>query len=246
MGVNGWAASNVKLPKPTPANVICLEFLYAMSGDYSQWTIIADNKSCWIKFHYSLGSGSTVKGTDVYSSSFYHPQLFFGAIKGPDFNKDEQGNFFCGYGSDASAAAAASAGSQATLSKLIGLRTPLKLVPTTNADYSIGLTELSDHDANPHNTVRMISPIFIYYSGTDRPKPSGISEAQSKYIFAQVPGVAQFSKKGSEFWKFYTSENSVSYNIEILEIDGEQWMPVNIFDGSPGAGGITSSAEWWT
>lgn len=247
VGVNGWAAANSKLPKASAVNVICLDFAYAMDTNECQWTIAADNKSCWINFHYPLDSASAVKGTDVYPTSTYHPKLFFGAIKGPDFDKNELGNFFCGYGEDASAAAAPSSTVyQSSIQKLIGLRTPVKTVPAANIDYSIGVMELTESDANPRNSLRLLTPVFVYYSGTGRPKPSGISDAESKYIFAQLPGISQFSRKGSGFWKFYTAEHSAVSNQEILTIAGDQWMPISIFNGYPAAEGITSSSEWWT
>lgn len=248
-GVNGWCGKNAKLPLASPASVIGINFQFMLSDAInSQWTITADSKSAWIDIHPALNSATAPKGSAVTTNTSYHSRLFFGALNTSDLLRSQFGNFFIMYDGQSSAASGSLTGATGATDKIIGLRTPLNIIPINNTEF-ISVRYVSNPTNNLLNikdSIRIILPLLVVYLGADRPAPPGISTVYSNYAFATVPGIGSFAQpSGIDFWQYYSTQYAVSFNLEVFNINGIPWIPTTL-QSSTSNSAVTDNSDWWT
>lgn len=247
-GVNGWAGQNAKLPAGAPTQVVGHSFSSMLLDTLnSQWSVVADSKSAWISFHYALNSSLAEPGDNTNISTIYHPRFFFGALKAPGWPSNQFGNFFLLYDAQSVASSGSSVGASGNTNKLIGLRTPLNLVPTLNTEFEVGrfVAEGGNLFWNTKDSVRLASPLFAVYKGADRPMPSGMPSSNSNYTFATFPGIGCFAPPGSiDFWQYYSAEFATTSNMEVFNINSFDWL-VLALRLSASNSAITTQQSWW-
>lgn len=247
-GINGWAGQNAKLPSASPTQVVGNTFGGMLSDSLnSQWSLVADNKSAWISFHYALNSPMAEPGDNTNISTIYHPKFFFGAVKAPGWPATQFGNFFLMYDAQSVASSSSASGASGNTIKIISLRTPLNLIPTLNTEFEVGrfATESGNVLLNAKDSVRLVSPLFAVYTGTDRPSPAGMPITQSKYTFGTFPGIGCFAPPGStDFWQYYSAEYAASSNLEVFNINGVDWLVLALRSAASNTA-ITTQQSWW-
>ncbi|HSX84066.1 MAG TPA: hypothetical protein VLE50_01610 [Cellvibrio sp.] len=258
-GVNGWKSPLVSAPGVVGENIYALNLNSVHTGFASAiaWTVFADEKSAWILFHYPSGNTSA-EGTDALSTSgTQHPQLFIGALKSPDLERSQAGNFF---GMLPTQSLASNPNSTATtninsLSLFWGLRTPQNTIPSVANNSSFDHSswdDLSRSALNPYSSVRVLIAVGFSYLGIDVVKPSSLTGSGARYLFATIPGLAQFGTAGTgssgfHYWGYLNTERGATWNLQPYTVNGVEWMPWTLSGGANANGnlGITNDSSWW-
>lgn len=252
-GINGWGGA---LSPVTGATTDMVVQLYTLPNTASNntnnnvgWTVFADDKSCWLLFHYLPGSTSAKPG-DIIQLAASHSQVFFGALKSVDLGRGEPGNFFLMYGVARSAAGGASSSTQ-TITNACGLRTPVGTVPTSHQMTINSITQVSggNSHSNIYSSVRFVAPVLIGCAGPGIPFSDGSTGAAQIYNFATVPGLGQFDfapQSNQTFWVKYSAEFMSSWNMETQIFNGIDWMPWWLNISTTNNMGITTDAGWWS
>lgn len=255
-GVNGWQADETAAPGGATADIMgfYLYYLNQSNAQFIDWTIVADDKACWVYFHFPEGHSDTGPGDDIdgVTNNNYHFSAFFGAIKSADLGRNELGNFFVGHGRTGdSQDTQPNSGSQPLILKFWGLRTPMGTVPTGGGDSEYGLSgfQYSFYNRNPYSSARALLPVMPWYKGSDVPMPAGENPVYSAYQFGALPGVAQIGKGDSSstfFWVNFNVENGATWNLEGGVIDGATWIPIQISTSyNLRECGLTDDPAWW-
>jgi hypothetical protein len=258
-GINGWKSERVPAPGIAAENISGLNLNNIHSGNTSNigWTVFADDRSAWVLFHYPSGN-SNAEGTDsLGTSSAYHIQLFLGALRSSDLARNQLGNFFTIYPSITAASSANSSSANInSLSYYWGLRTPYNTIPTptNNSAYVLSYwNEIPTNASNSYSSVRVLIPAAIGYLGSDVVKPAALTTSNGYYLFATIPGLAQFSSpsagsSASNYWGYLNEERGATWNMQTYSVNGTDWMPWTL-SGSNNIRsnyGITNDANWWS
>lgn len=256
-GVNGWKHEQVAAPgadSETWAGLYTTYFSTSYAAEIG-WTVFADDKSAWILFHYPPEDARSEPTDPITKGNYQHPQIFIGAAKSPDLPRSHAGNFFIGYGGVGAGTATPTSGNHSNLDYLWGLRTPMDTVPSPGNnpefDWLSFTTEQNKYIPNPYSSVRMSMPLTIYYNGADVPAPAGLGSSYTRYMFATLPGMAQFSRPDSgatlDFWGHWNNEFPPAvWNLEMRNIAGTDWMPWLIDNSYGYQFAVTANADWWT
>jgi hypothetical protein len=247
-GINGWAGQNAKLPSASPTQVVGNTFSSMLVDTLNaQWSVVADSKSAWISFHYALNSPLAEPGDNTNISTIYHPKFFFGALKSLGWPASQFGNFFLMYDAQSVASSSASSGAGGNMNKIIGLRTPLNLIPATNTEFEVARFTVEGGNSlwNTKDSVRLVAPLFAVYNGADRPSPAGMPTSQSRYTFATFPGIGCFAPPGTaDFWQYYSAEYATTSNLEVFNINGLSWLVLALRIAASNTA-VTTQQEWW-
>ena len=253
-GVNGWKSSLVAAPGISSDSINAIGLTNMHSGNVATlaWTIIADDKSAWILFHYPTGHAQSAPSQPL-SNTSTQPQIFFGALKSPDLSRGQQGNFFLLNGARNAPTSANAAGSPNSWSWIIGLRTPLNTIPAVaNASFynwAIWSQTIANmYVTNPRSSVRILQPILIGYHGNDVDKPTALAAAYAHYAFASLPGLAEFNEGGSvpnyNYWVYCNQDRGATWNMAPYTINGLTWIPW-LISGTYSNLAITDDPAWW-
>ncbi len=259
-GVNGWKSQSVAAPGIEGENIAGIG-LNSINSSYTEsiaWTVFADNKSAWILFHYPSGNSNASGSSSLNTHSLQHPQMFFGALKSPDLDKNQLGNLFLLYPQRLLANTAnITASGVNSLSYFWGLRTPNNTVPATANNSEFNLSYWGEEGSalasgNPYGSVRILIPAGVSYLGTDVVKPAGLTFSNAYYLFATIPGLAQFadpsaSTEGRNYWRYLNAERGATWNMQTYSVNGIDWMPWTLSGGNNVRSnyGITNDAAWW-
>lgn len=257
-GVNGWKSEAVAAPGVATDNMHSINFNAVHSGSSSSiaWTVFANDKSAWILFHYPNGNANA-EGTDhITMDSGYHPKIFMGALKSPDLERDQLGNFFCLCGARATTTSGNSPSGASSISFYWGLRTPHNTAPSiaNNSAYKLlGFDSYSGYVANPYSSVRLVMPLLVGYTGSDVVRPAELTATTGEYQFGTTPGMANFgaitgSSTSTSYWLYVNKMRAATWNLETYSINGTDWMPYVLGGSSSSAFancGITDSEDWW-
>jgi len=249
-GVNGFKHQCRQLPGTSSESIPSIH-----SGNFNNaataWTIYANDKSAWIRFHYPYGNSAADAGDTLSYAYALHPVVFFGAVKGPDLGRDDLGNFSIIYGQHSSASSVPNWSGQENAIYAISLRTPMATIPDYVANGSVfdyARPSIEFEDLNPYSSLRRFSPVFIYYQGNDAPKPSGVPANYGKYHYAQLPGVVYLANSDSSyggFWARYSQYASMSWNQQPITIGGLNLMPFGFAASSGDGAALTDNPAWW-
>lgn len=258
-GVNGWKSQLVPAPGLASDNMSGINLSNIHTGNSSSidWTVFADDKSVWILFHYPEGNANAEGADSLSTSSSFHPQLFFGALKSPDLERDQKGNFFHIYPSRTIGSAANSTtGGINSLSYYWGLRTPYNTIPTVANSSAFGLSywnEIPTNASNSYSSVRVLIPAAMSYLGSDVVKPAALTTGNGYYIFATIPGLAQFASPSggstaSNYWLYLNTERGATWNTQMYTVNGVAWMPWSLTGSNNTLSnyGITNDVSWWS
>ncbi|NKI17442.1 hypothetical protein HCU74_08430 [Spongiibacter sp. KMU-166] len=252
-GVNGIK----HLSKPTPGaeseDVPAIYTWNLFTGSQYDWTLYANDKAAWLRFHYPEGHASAEAGDSLGYSASYHPLLFLGAIQSPDLARDSFGNFFLAYGGYIKPNLT-SGNTSATqhIAHMLGLRTPMGTVPDYAVNtpvFDIEYAQRGTYDHNPLSPVREVSRFTVTYMGADVPKPSHWSNtSQAEYHFAYLPGALTLGRdNGSNggFWGNWSLENGFTWNQQTSVIGGLSVFPAGVLNSTSAGTGLTDDAGWW-
>lgn len=254
-GINGWKSPLIAAPGTAAENICGINLSNIHLGFESSiaWTVYANDKSVWVLFHYPEGNTNS-EGTDSLSTAgTLHPQLFFGAVKSPDLERDQMGNFFAltAVRGPATSAISASGGNN-SIQYQWGLRTPQNTIPSVSNNSSFSLTLWADGNnaaVNPYSSIRVLFPVVMGYMGADVVKPASLASNSSNYQFGAIPGLAQFASAGNQlhYWLYLNTERSASWNMQTYTVNGIDWMPWSLSGSTASFGncGITDDYNWW-
>ncbi|MCG8392865.1 MAG: hypothetical protein MI745_07265 [Pseudomonadales bacterium] len=255
-GVNGWKDELVSMPGAEGDHMMGAYCYDMRSGNETNaaWTVFADDKAAWVLFHRAQGHSNTDPEDSIDAAkTAYSVQLFVGALKSPDLNRSGAGNLFIGYGGrNAPTTANCTGGSHDSLTYLWGLRTPMDTLPTTGngSEFELDGASSSNNNQwrNSRSSVRLVTPVMVFYNGADVPAPAGLGSIYSEYGFAVLPGVGQFSignSSNSYFWSNYNQDNGAAWSLDPAVIAGDTWMPWSLGSSPFYEVGITDSSDWW-
>jgi hypothetical protein len=251
-GVNGLKHSCKPLPGVASEAMAGIYCNYINNPSIVAWTIYANDKAAWVRFHYPEGHATAEAGDSLNYAGSYHPVFFIGALKSPDLARDDFGNFTVMYGYQASPAGNISSSGNETAIYAISLRTPMGTVPNFAAnaslfDYSVPSVE--QYNLNPYSSMRTLCPVLFYYLGDDEPRPAAVlNSGHGRYTYAQLPGVVTLANSINSyggFWGLYSAENAMTWNQQEVTINGLAMMPFGFSSGNGDGYGLTDDASWW-
>jgi hypothetical protein len=255
-GLNGWKSHLAPAPGVNTDQMMGIN-LNQINSSYAAgiaWTVYADDKSAWILFHYPAGHASAAAANAITTNSAQHPQIFIGALKSPDLDRDQSGNFFVFY---TARSASSTNGAPGTGFDVItyawGLRTPFNTLPTVGNSSQFSFiswtNSTGNYGANPYSSVRLLPPMIVTYIGADVLKAAAQTTANGHYSLATLPGIAQFNEAGNGtlqgFWVFCNTLRSASWNQETYTLSGVDWMPLKLQAALPNLA-ITDDVSWWS
>jgi hypothetical protein len=259
VGVNGWKSQQIPAAGVASDNIAGINFTQVHSGNSANiaWTVFADDKSVWVLFHYPAGNSNAEGADSLGTNSSYHPQLFFGALKSPDLTRNQAGNLFLISPSrNPASSSSSSTGGLNSLSYFWGLRTPHNTVPSVanNSRFLLSFWSGAGIDiANSYSSVRVLIPAVISYIGLDVVKPASLTTSNGYYLFATIPGLAQFGISSgfstiANYWLSLNIERGAAWNMQTYTVNGVDWMPWNLSGDQSTLGnyGITDDAGWWS
>jgi hypothetical protein len=251
-GVNGLKHFCRPLPGSETESMPGAYLHYLSTVSTAAWTIFANDKAAWVRFHFPQGHNNAEAGDSLTYSGAYHPVLFIGAVKSPDLARDDFGNFTLMYGVQASPAANVSSSNNEIANYVISLRTPMGTVPDYNGNassFDYAVPSVEHYDLNPYNSLRTLVPVLLSYSGNDSPRPASVvAVAQARYTYAQLPGVvciANATNSYGGFWGLYSAENGMTWNQQEVTINGLAMMPFGFASTNGDGYGLTDDASWW-